>query len=128
MKQGRPPGSKNDEKDAAKPADPAPGKKSLVDANTTAAPKPAQPTTAVPTTAHAAKKKTEADDWQPRWRSLRTFAKRRRDDDDKDKDEDAKDEEAADKEAEASAESATQETATDAPAPVSDQDVTETPD
>ena len=123
MKQGRPPGSKPHEKDVPKPADPAPGKKSLVEANTTAAPKPAQSATAVPTTAHATKKRTEADDWQPRWQQLRTYAKRRRDDD-KDEEED-KDEDAAEKqEVDATTESATQEptTATD------DQEVTETQD
>jgi hypothetical protein len=123
MKQGRPPGSKTDEKDAPKPVDPAPGKKSLVDATTTAAPKPAQPTTAVPTTAHATKKRTEADDWQPRWQSLKSYAKRRRDDD---KDEEEKDEDAAEThEAEAATEVNTEEPASET---ATEPEATETPD
>jgi hypothetical protein len=124
MKQGRPPGSKPDDKDVAKPADPAPGKKSLVEANTTAAPKPAQPATAIPTTAHATKKRSEADDWQPRWQQLRTYAKRRRDDD-KDEEEEKDAEATEGKETEATTESATEDPASEL---ATDQEVTETPD
>lgn len=140
MKQGRDPGSKKDDKDKdpAKPADPAAGKKSLVD-STTAAPKPAPPVTSVPTTAHATKKRETEDDLQPRWRQLKTFSKRRRSDD---KDEDEKtDEEKAQEEAndkaagEMKEADATHESTRDhetpaetSEAPASDPEVTETPE
>ena len=136
MKQGRGPGSKKDEKDVPKPEEPAPGKKPLVQQpTTTAAPKPAESVTAVPTTAHATKKRETEDDLQPRWRQLRTFSKRRRSDDkDDDKENDETKDEAANetKDAEETTEAttATRETTTEpTQAPATDQDpVTETPD